>query len=137
MKQREDRVSVAECETRDPQTRILASKRETRVLPVLERDFRVSNTEHDGSVQRHIQSTLEVCISTLREVRVSAKKHEAHVQNGMSLRQKEPNSPHPMGLRLVLQMPRSKPERLPDKEEEYPLNYSLMSLRVAHLSSAF
>ena len=113
LKQREDRVSVPEHETRITQTRISASKRETRgfpppkcesrvlptpkretrILPVLERDSRVSNTKRYGRVLRQTQPTLEVSVSTSNEVYVSKKKCEARVQTGMSLRQPKPSSP--------------------------------------------
>jgi len=62
---------------------------------VPERDSWVSNTRHDVRILGQTQPTLEVRVSTPREVCVSIKKCETHVQNGMSLRYKEPKSPHP------------------------------------------
>ena len=88
LKRRED-ISVLERESGIPQPRISASKREThvlsapkcetRILPVPERDFRVSNTKRDVRVLRQTQPTSEVRVSTPGEVQVSTKKHEVRI----------------------------------------------------------
>ena len=41
---------------------------------------------------------LEIRISTPGEARVSIKKHETRIQNGMSLRHIKPRGPHPQGF---------------------------------------
>jgi len=79
-------VSASKCETHI----LHALKHETRVLPVPKRGSRVSNSKCETLVLKQTQPTLEV--------RISTKKHEALIQNGMSLRYEKPKSPHPHGF---------------------------------------
>ena len=47
---------------------------------------------------RQTQPTLEISISTPHDVRVSTKKRETRIQNGMFSRHKEPKSSHLHGF---------------------------------------
>jgi len=77
---------------RDP--RSTKPKALDRLLLISERDVRVSNSKREAYVMSQAQPTLEIRVSTPREVRVSTKQRETCVQNGMSSRYKKPKSPH-------------------------------------------